>query len=337
MRAGIFDAPGEVRTGVVPDPTPRPDEVVVRVSACGICGTDLHIFAGDNPLAHYPVVPGHEFAGEVVALGSRAGQTGIAVGSKVAVDPNLNCGYCEQCRAGRQNLCLNYRAIGVSINGGIAEYVAVPEKKAYLLPDSMSYPNAALIEPVACAVHGMHGMNPKSGDTFLIAGAGTMGLLLLQLAVRGGASRVSVIDLQARRLSLAEQLGACRTYGDVESALADEPLGFNCVIDTTGVPTVMEHAFWAVKRGGKFMIFGVAPYEARVSLSPFRIYNEEIAIVGSMAVQNSFQGAIDLIRSGVISTQDLLSTRFALKEFPQALEHVRRGEGLKTQVIVHAD
>src|SRR5260221_6513904 len=334
MHAAIFDAPGEVRTGVVPDPTPAPDELVIRVGACGICRTDLHIFGGDNPLARYSVVPGHEFAGEVVAMGTRAGQTGITIGCKVAVDPNLNCGYCEQCRAGRQNLCLNYGAIGVSVNGAMAQYVAVPEKKAYMLPESMSYPDAALIEPVSCAVHGMHGINPKSGDTFLIAGAGTMGLMLLQLAVHGGASRVSVIDLKARRLTLAEQLGARRTYGNIQSALADEPLGFNCVIDTTGVATVIEQAFWAVKRGGKFMIFGVAPHEARVSLSPFRIYNEEITIVGSMAVQNSFQGALDLIQGGVISTQGLLSTPYSLDEFPQALEQVRHGEGLKTQVLM---
>jgi 2-desacetyl-2-hydroxyethyl bacteriochlorophyllide A dehydrogenase len=337
MHAATFDAPGEVRIGEIPDPTPGPDELVVRVGACGICGTDLHIFAGDNPLAHYPVVPGHEFAGEVVALGSRAGQTGITVGRKVAVDPNLNCGYCEQCRAGRQNLCLNYRAIGVSIDGAIAEYVAVPEKKAYLLPDAMSYPDAALIEPIACAVHGMHSINPKSGDTFLVAGAGPMGLMLLQLALRGGASRVSVIDLNARRLALAEQLGAHRTYGTIRSALADEALGFNCVIDTTGVATVIEQAFGAVKRGGKLMVFGVSPHEARVSLSPFRIYNEEITIVGSMAVQNSFQAALDLIQSGVINARDLLSTPCSLEEFPQALERVRRGEGLKTQIILTAD
>jgi 2-desacetyl-2-hydroxyethyl bacteriochlorophyllide A dehydrogenase len=334
MHAAIFDAPGKVRIGVIPDPTPAPDELIVRVGACGICGTDLHIFAGDNPLARYPAVPGHEFAGEVVAMGTQAGQTGITIGCKVAVDPNLNCGYCEQCRAGRQNLCLNYGAIGVSVNGAVAQYVAVPEKKAYMLPESMSFPNAALIEPVSCAVHGMHGINPKSGDTFLIAGAGTMGLMLLQLAVRGGASRVSVIDLNARRLDLAEQLGARRTYADIESALADEPHGFNCVIDTTGVATVVEQAFWAVKRGGKLMVFGVAPHEARISLSPFRIYNEEITIVGSMAVQNSFQGALDLIQGSVISTQALLSTPYPLEEFAQALERVRRGEGLKTQVLM---
>ena len=334
MRAAFFDGPGAVRITSVPEPILQPDEIVVQVGACGICGTDLHIFAGDNSNAQYPVIPGHEFAGQVVAVGSQAGQTGIIIGSHVAVDPNLHCGYCEQCRAGRQNLCLQYRGIGVSRNGAMAEYVAVPELNAYLVPPSLSFPVAAFIEPVSCAVHGMHMLTPKAGDSFLIVGAGTMGLLLLQLALHGGAARVVVVDINDQRLALAEQLGAQRTVHTVAHALAHEPLGFHCVIDATGVPQVIEQAFEAVKRGGKFMAFGVAPSEARVALSPFRIYHEEITIVGSMAVHNSFQGAIDLLLSGAITVQPLLSTAYPLEDFPQALEQFRRGEGLKTQILL---
>ena len=208
MRAVIIDAPGIIRVDNVPDPTPRPDEVLVRVGACGICGTDLHIIDGDSPLARYPIIPGHEFAGEVVALGSdvaqRYGKENITVGSRVAVEPNLYCGYCDSCRTGHENLCLNYAAIGVTTNGAIAQYVTVPIAKAYALPDNISLREAALIEPVSCAVHGMHSLNPRSGDTFLIVGAGTMGLLLLQLAVRGGASRVAMVDVNAQRLALVE-------------------------------------------------------------------------------------------------------------------------------------
>src|SRR6266487_4466112 len=284
MRAVVIDAPGSIRVDSVPDPTPRPDEVLVRVSACGICGTDLHIIDGDSPLARYPLIPGHEFAGEVVALGSdiaqRNGGANITVGSRVAIEPNLYCGYCEFCRTGHENLCLNYSALGVTVNGGFAEYVTVPASKAYVLPENLSFQEAALIEPVSCAVHGMHSLNPKSGDTFLIVGAGTMGLLLLQLAVRGGASRVAVLDLNTQRLARAEQLGAHRTQTDIHKLLEEEPLGFDCVIDVTGVARAMEGAFAAVKRGGKFMVFGVAPQEARMSLSPFRIYNDEITVLG---------------------------------------------------------
>lgn len=338
MRAVIIDGPGNFRVGSVPDPTPKPDEVVIRVGACGICGTDLHILDGEF-LANYPIVPGHEFAGEVVAVGSNVaqskgnGEPGITVGSRVAVQPNLYCGHCEPCRTGHENLCLDYTAVGVTLNGGIAEYVTAPASLAYVLPDTLSLREGALIEPVSCAVHGMHSLSPKSGDTCLIVGAGTMGLLLLQLIVRGGASRVAVVDVNAQRLTRAEQLGATRTYTGIEQALKDEPRGFNCVIDATGVPAVIEQAFMAVKRGGKFMIFGVAPHEARVSLSPFRIYNDEINIIGSMAVLFSFQAALDLISAGVINTQAMLTTAFPLDDFSEALNMVRRGEGVKTQIL----
>lgn len=342
MRAVIIDAPGKFRVGSVPDPTPQPDELLIRVEACGICGTDLHIIDGDSPLAQYPIVPGHEFAGEVVAVGSDVarrnsnGEASVTVGSRVAVEPNLYCGRCEPCRSGHENLCLNYTALGVTLNGAIAEYVTVPASKAYLLPDTISLREAALIEPVSCAVHGMHVLSPRSGDTFLIVGAGTMGLLLLQLAVRGGASRVAVVDVNAQRLTRAEQLGATRTYTGIQQALEDEPLGFNCVIDATGVAPVIEQAFLAVKRGGKFMIFGVASNEARVSLSPFRIYNDEITIVGSMAVLFSFQAALDLISGGIINTEAMLTAALPLDDFERALSMVRRGEGLKTQILPNA-
>lgn len=342
MRAVVIDAPGIIQVDNVPDPTPRPDEVLVRVGACGICGTDLHIIDGDSPLARYPIIPGHEFAGEVVALGSdvvqRNGGEGanITVGSRVAIEPNLYCGYCDFCRTGHENLCLHYAAIGVTTNGAIAQYVTVPIAKAYALPDNISLREAALIEPVSCAVHGMHSLNPRSGDTFLIIGAGTMGLLLLQLAVRGGASRVAMVDVNVQRLARAEQLGATRTYSDIKQALKDEPLGFNCVIDATGVAAVIENAFMAVKRGGKLLIFGVASHEAHISLSPFRIYNDEITVVGSMAVLFSFQAALDLISSGVINTQAILTTALPLEDFLEALNMVRYGEGVKTQILPNA-
>ena len=342
MRAVIIDAPGSFRVGNVPEPTPRSDELLIRVEACGICGTDLHIIDGESPLARYPVVPGHEFAGEVVELGrdiaqsNENGGTNITVGSRVAVDPNLYCGHCDSCRTGHENLCLNYSALGVTTNGAIAQYVAVPLAAAYMVPDTVSLREAALLEPISCAVHGMHILNPRSGDTFLIVGAGTMGLLLLQLAIRGGASRVVMVDVNAQRLELAEQLGATRTYGAIQQALADEPLGFNCVIDATGVPAVIEHAFMVVKRGGKLMVFGVASPEARISLSPFRIYNDEITIIGSMAILFSFQSALDLLSGGVINTQAMLTAALPLQDFSRALDMVRHGQGVKTQILPNA-
>jgi NADPH2:quinone reductase len=182
----------------------------------------------------------------------------------------------------------------------------------------------------------MHQLRPQSGDKVLIIGAGTMGLLLLQLIVRGGAASVVMIDVNTQRLERAEALGASRTYRDIQHALQDEPRGFNCVVDATGVASVVENAFMAVKRGGKLMVFGVASPEARISLSPFRIYNDEITVLGSMAVLFSFQPAIDLMSAGVINTEAMLTTAFPLEDFSQAIETVRRGEGVKTQLLPNA-
>src|SRR5437588_5372274 len=142
-----------------------------------------------------------------------------------------------------------------------------------------------------------------------------------------------MVDLNRQRLALAEQLGATRTYNDIERALKDESLGFNCVIDATGVPAVIENAFMAVKRGGKFMVFGVASNEARISLSPFRIYNDEITILGSMAILFSFQAATNLISRGIVDTKALLTKALPLEAFSDALDMVKRVEGVKTQIL----
>jgi threonine dehydrogenase-like Zn-dependent dehydrogenase len=339
MRAVIIDQPGSVRVGNVPDPTPEPDELIIRVGACGICGTDLHIADGEFPPTPYPIVPGHEFAGEVVAVGSKVPQgigtkaTKMTVGTRVAVDPSLYCGHCEFCRTGHGNLCLNWGAIGDTVDGAFAEYVRVPAANVYVLPEHLSFREAALIEPISCAVHGMNRLNPKSGDTFLIVGAGTMGLILLQLALRGGASKVAVVDLNTQRLQRAEKLGADSIQTDINKLLEDKPLGFECVIDVTGVASAIEGAFAAAKRGGKLLVFGVAPSEARISLSPFRIYNDEITVLGSMAVLYSFGPAVNLLSSCVIDTAAMLTTALPLEDFPNALSMVRRGEGIKTQIL----
>jgi 2-desacetyl-2-hydroxyethyl bacteriochlorophyllide A dehydrogenase len=331
MKAAIIEAPGDIRVGTVPDPTPAPGQIVVKVAACGVCGTDLHIADGDLPAAQYPIVPGHELAGEVVAVGGDVSD--LAEGNRVAVDPSLYCGHCRFCRVGRDNLCENYNAVGVTVPGGGAEYVAVPAGNAYVVPVGLSYRRAALIEPLSCAVHGMHVLSARMGDSFVIVGAGTMGLMLLQLALRGNASKVAVVDLNEDRLARARRLGATSTTTDAASLREDAPLGFDCVIEATGVPAAIEGAFDMVTRGGKLLVFGVAPPEARVSLPPFRIYNDEITVLGSMAVQNSYAPAVELMVSGAFDADALLTETASLDEYPAALDAVRRQDGLKTQVL----
>jgi NADPH2:quinone reductase len=179
----------------------------------------------------------------------------------------------------------------------------------------------------------MRRLEPGTGDSVLVTGAGTMGLLLLQLLARGGTSSVTVVDRNERRLKLASSLGATAVETDVRAAMRDHPDGFDCVVDATGVPPVIQQGFDAARRGGKLMVFGVAPEEARVEFSPFRIYNDEVTIIGSMAVLYTFVQAIELLRGGTVQTEPLLTHTFPLDGFEDALSSMRAGEGIKVQVL----
>ncbi|WP_017593086.1 zinc-dependent alcohol dehydrogenase family protein [Nocardiopsis potens] len=328
MRAAIITEPGSITVGERPDPAPAADGVVVRVGACGICGTDLHIADGEFPPSPYPLVPGHEFAGEVVAVGERA-PGGLRPGDRVAVDPSLYCGHCSYCRAGRGNLCANWGAIGDTVDGAFAEYVAVPAVNCHRMPDGMTMRQGALVEPLSCAVHGVRRIGVQAGERFLVVGAGTMGLLLQQLLQRSGA-RVTVVDRNTDRLAVAAGLGADATAAGTAELDGE---AFDAAIDVTGAPAAIEAAFGALRRGGRLLVFGVAADDARVSLSPFRIYNDEITVVGSMAVLNSFGAALDLIAAGAVQTAPLLTHAPALEEFPDALKMMRSGTGVKVQVV----
>jgi 2-desacetyl-2-hydroxyethyl bacteriochlorophyllide A dehydrogenase len=328
MRAAIVDRPGEIRVGDVPDPKAGERQVVVKVGACGICGTDLHIADGHFPPTPYPIVPGHEFAGEIVELGADVPPE-WKVGDRVAVDPSLYCGYCTPCRSGHGNLCANWNATGDTVDGAFAEYVAVPADTCHRMPDSMTWEQGAIVEPVSCAVHGVRRIGVEAGERFLVVGAGTMGLIMQQLLQRSGAE-VTVVDRNASRLPRATGLGATAVAEDV-SALDGEL--YDAAVDCTGAAPAIESAFDALRRGGRLLVFGVAPAEARVALSPFRIYNDEITIVGSMAVLNSYANALDLVAKGVINTEALITDTLPLEQYPDALAKMRSGSGLKIQVL----
>jgi NADPH2:quinone reductase len=250
-------------------------------------------------------------------------------GERVAVDPSLFCGYCPACRAGRGNLCANWNAIGDTVDGAFAEYVAVPAANAYRIPDNVDDSQGALIEPLSCAVHGLRRIGPVLGQDVLLMGAGTMGLLLLQLLARAGARSLTVVDRKASRLEAAKAVGAASVAEDV-AALDGQ--AFAVAVDATGAPSAIEAAFESLQRGGRLLIFGVTSGDASVTLSPFRIYNDEITVLGSMAVLNSFGAAADLMAAGAIDTVPLLGPLFTLDQFPEALARVRDGQGIKVQV-----
>jgi 2-desacetyl-2-hydroxyethyl bacteriochlorophyllide A dehydrogenase len=331
MLAAVIDKPNEIHVGQVPDPTPGPGEVVLKVGACGICGSDLNIAAGNFPPTPFPIVPGHEFAGEIVAVGT--GIDYLHEGDRVAVDPTLVCGHCDWCRVGRGNLCDNWGATGDTVDGAIAEYVAVPAYNCHKIPENMTFQQAAVVEPLSCAVHAIQIAPPRVGESVLVIGGGTMGLLTAQLLARGGAARLAVVDRKAERLPIAEQLGATLTTGNLTEALEEHPQGYDLVVDATGAPGAIQAGLDAVAKGGRFLVVGVAPPDARVQISPFRIYNEEITVLGSMAVLHSYGPALQLVADGLVQVDPLITHGLSIREYPDALEKVRQGEGLKIQIL----
>jgi 2-desacetyl-2-hydroxyethyl bacteriochlorophyllide A dehydrogenase len=328
VKAAVVKAVGEVSVETVEDPTPRAGEVVVQVAAFGLCGTDLHILQGEFAPT-LPIIPGHEFAGTVVSCGP--GVIGVSEGDRVAVDPSLYCNECHYCRLGHNNLCLRWGAIGVTVAGGAAEYVAVPAANCVILPDGVETADATLIEPLSCAVRGYDVLRSQLGSHVLIYGAGTMGLMMLRLAERTGAASVDVVDRNPDRLALAAELGASTTA--TSAAEIERQYGWELVVDATGNAAAIQDGLERVGPGGTFLQFGVADYAARATIEPYRIYNKEITITGSMAVLHSYERAAELFAAGVIDPAVFITDRRPLADYAAALGAFAAGTGLKTQVL----
>ena len=327
MRAILVPDAGRVELVELPDPSPGPGSVVVEVAAVGICGTDLHIVDGHT--GRLPVVPGHELAGTVVAVGSAVRTLGV--GDRVAIDPNLPCGACRSCHAGRGNLCRDLDALGVTLPGGAAELVAAPATSCVRLPDELDLEAAALVEPLSCAVHALDVLGTRPGSSVLVYGAGTMGLMLLELVKRGGARSVDVVDVNPEKLSRAADLGCSRTTS--AAAELDRPEGWDVVVDATGSAGAIRDGLSRVADGGTFLQFGVSRPDVTVPFSPYDVYRREITITGSMAVLHSFSRAVDLLAAGFLDPADFVTARAPLSDYGPALEAFRAGAGLKTLVL----
>ncbi|KJK51777.1 alcohol dehydrogenase [Lentzea aerocolonigenes] len=328
MKAAVITGVGSVEVTTVDDPRCGPREVVVDVAACGLCGTDLHILQGEFAPT-LPVVPGHEFAGTIVEIGSQVNE--LKVGDRVAVDPSLYCYECRMCRAGKNNLCERWAAIGVTTSGGAAEFAVAPVANCVRLPDHVRTEDAALIEPLSCAVRGYDVLRSQLASRVLIYGSGTMGLMMLQLGKLTGASSIEVVDLNAERLETARQLGVSAVASSADEL--DRPEGWDVVIDATGNEKAIQDGLGRVAKGGTFLQFGVSDYSARVTIEPYKIYNQEITITGSMAVLHSFERAADLFATGVLDPSVFISDRVPLDDYAGALGQFKAGKGRKIQVL----
>lgn len=327
MKSVVIQRPNEISLLEQAVPKPGPRELMVQVMASGICGTDLHIFRGEY-MGKYPVIPGHEFSGVVAATGGQI--TRFKVGDRVAVEPNIACDNCVNCLNNRQNFCLNWQAIGVTLPGGMEEYVIVPERAAFNIGE-LPFEIGAFMEPLSCVVHGIERAHIGLADNVAIFGAGPIGNLMLQMARIQGAAHITVLEINPGRAEVAHQLGA-----DVVAAGFEElqPDTYDIVIDATGAIPVMNRTIDFVRKGGTVLLFGVPPSGRNIEMEGFKIFQKGLTVLSSFtSVRNSFQ-AVDLLQSGQIQVDSLISHRLPLPELPRALELIESRDPAVKKVIV---
>lgn len=328
MKAVIYDAPRSFRVMEVPSPEPGPGEVRIRVLLAGICGTDLHIHDGEF-FSRFPLTPGHEVVGIVDALG--ADVTRFRIGEQVSVNPNIACGRCDDCLAGRIILCPNLAALGVTLPGFFAEQAVAPEALVFSV-EGIAPETAVFTEPAACATHGVENLAIRPGSSALVFGAGPTGLLLAQLIRANGAAEVTVAAPRDFKLLTARALGIDRTVligrGDPEETRrrvldASGGRGYDIVVEATGSSEIGDLCVPLTRNGGTVLIYGVTHPEDVVRFHPYDVFRREITIRGSFAEISSFGAAIAALRAGRLRTDGIISHRFGLDDFATALETLR--------------
>jgi L-iditol 2-dehydrogenase len=327
MRALVFDGPWEMPLRDRPDPIPAEGEVVVAVRASGICGSDVHGYAGLTGRRRPGVVMGHEAAGVVEQVG--AGVEGVAEGDRVAIRSILPCGHCSECRAGRTNICENRRGLGMHIDGAYADRVAVPATALLPLPADLSFEEAAMIEPLAVAMHAVNQTPLALFDAVVIIGAGTIGLLTL-LAARGrGAGHVIITDRSAHRLDLARTLGADDTLNASEDpvdrilALTDGR-GVPVVFEAVGITATVRQSTAVARRGGHVTWIGnSAP---TVELAMQELVSKELTLHGAYGFVDEFERAADALATRRLDVRPLIERVAPLEDGPELFRQLAKGE-----------
>ena len=324
MRAVVYDRPRSFSVTEIATPAPGPGEVRLRSVITGVCGTDLHIHEGGFD-SRYPLTPGHEIVGVVESLGEVV--AGLQVGQQVAADNTVLCGHCYYCRRDQPLFCQNFYSLGVNGPGGFPEFVIVRAEKCFPI-DDLPREVAVMVEPTACVVHGLDVLALEPGSDVLVFGAGPTGLLMAQLLLHGGAARVTVAAPTQFKLDLARSYGVDETVrldrsepdAGVKEMRRLAPEGFDVVVEATGAVSVLERAVGLAKMGGTVMVYGMASAEDRLAVSPYEVFRRELTIKGSFAQTHCFDRAIALLRSGRVRTEGIVTHRFPLDRFVEALQ-----------------
>ncbi len=322
-----------------PVPSPGPDEVLMRVAACGICGSDVHGYDGSSGRRIPPIVMGHEAAGTIEAAGERV--TGLKVGDRITVDSTVYCGECANCLRGNINLCDRRQVLGVSCGdyrraGAFAEFVAVPSRIVHRLPDNLPYAEAALLEAVAVALHAVSLVPVSTGSTALVIGAGTIGLLLQQALRVAGCSRVFVADVDPTRLKLSQELGATETLSanDLVQQIIDrtDGIGVDIAVEAVGKNETVNAAIDTVRKGGSVILVGNISPEVTLPLQ--KVVTRQIRVQGSCASAGEYPRAIELISSGQIRVKPLITAVAPLEQGPQWFERLYSREPNLMKVVL---
>ncbi len=314
MQAAVFRGAEEIEVVAVPQPELEPDEVLIRVGYCGICGSDLEAF--HTGMYEPGLIIGHEFSGTIAALGTEV--SGWQIGERVVVSDALPCGECVPCRQGRLDACASLTMIGVTHDGGLAEYTKIAARALQRLPDHVTLRQGALVEPLSVALHGVRRSRLKAGDDVLIMGAGPIGLLTLQCARLAGARKVIVSEIDPVRSALAGRLGATAVLSPARDnlgvALADLTggLGPEVIFICTGAPTPFRDAVSLVRKGGQVFVLGVCVEP--VEMDFMSVVLSDLCIEGSLAGRAEVPAAIDFIAQGRVEVEALISHEIALDE-----------------------
>ena len=321
MKAAVFLGPGSLEIRELPVPEPQAGEVLIRVLGCGVCGTDAHIYRGEVANARPPVVLGHEIFGRIESCGPQV--RGLGPGDQVAVDPFIPCGSCPFCRSGEPRFCAEETFIGYHRNGGFAQFVSIPAANAYALAADARFENGVLTETLSTVVAGLHRLAPPPGRSFLLLGAGAVGLLWNQLLRRCLPAALIQTELIPERLRRARELGADRVLSpraeELEGAVrALCPEGVDYLIDATGSTEAVAQALPLLKKGGTFMCFGICPQEERLPLSLGWFYQRQLTFLTSRRPPREMLRAIRLLEQGIIDGGKLLTGRLPLERIEEA-------------------
>ena len=320
MKAAMFYGPQDVKVIEIEEPVMGDNEVLVEVKACGICGTDQLIFNGFYAAA-FPVILGHEYSGVIREMGKDV--KGFKVGDTVGIDPNILCGKCFFCKSGKGNLCKEYTALGVTLNGGFAELSSVPVSNVYKLGSAVNFLEGAMLEPLACCIRGVEMGNVELGDVVVIFGSGPIGNLILQLVRLSGATKVIVIEPLKNRRKTALDTGADYVFNpesdNIEKEIKKiEEEGADIVFECSGNQSVQETAPYVARRGGTIIYFGCSPEDRLNKISPFIIGENELTVRGSFNNPYTTEKAARLLSSGMIKAGHLISHKIPLSGIREA-------------------